>query len=226
MKSVVNKLNYWLILFVLILNPLVFLVFQNLKAFGLGLPIYYYEILYILIPIEMFIYAYKIIKKELKFNYYDLLVILILVLLMIVTNNSIDMDTSVWGAYSRNEGFLSILCYYMLFLNSKSLDKKEVSTVIKVLFGVGIVQFIYSLLQVFARFPGILTFFPNYMAMGFVGNPNFLGSYTIMLLGLSLMLYFIKEENKYFWLSLIFFVNLILAQSTGPFFAFVITLSL
>lgn len=225
MKSVVKKLNYWLVLFVLVLNPLVFLIFQNLKAVDLKIPIYYYEILYLLIPIEMFIYAYKIVKKEIKFNYYDLIVFLIILLLMIVTNNSIDMDTSVWGAYNRNEGFLSILCYYMLFLNSKSLDKKEVSTVIKVLFGVGVVQFIYSLLQVFVRFPGIPVFSlgeVNYMAMGFVGNPNFLGSYCIMLLGLSLMLYFIKEEKKYFFLSLIFFINLILAQSTGPFFAFII----
>ncbi len=225
MKSVVKKINYWLVLFVLILNPLMFLISLNLKSFGLRIPFHYYEVLYILIPIEMFIYAYKIIKKEVKFNYYDLIGILILVLLMIVTNNAIDMDTSIWGAYNRNEGFLSILCYYMLFLNSKGLDKKEISAVIKLLFGVGIVQFIYSLLQVFARFPGISTFSMNevnYMAMGFVGNPNFLGSYTIMLLGLSLMLYFIKEEKKYFWLSLIFYVNLILAQSTGPFFAFII----
>lgn len=225
MKSVVKKLNYWLVLFVLVLNPLMFLTSINLEIFGLKIPIYYYEILYLLIPIEMFIYAYKIVKKEIKFNYYDLIVFLIILLLMIVTNNAIDMDTSVWGAYNRNEGFLSILCYYMLFLNSKSLDKKEVSTVIKVLFGVGVVQFIYSLLQVFVRFPGIPVFSlgeVNYMAMGFVGNPNFLGSYCIMLLGLSLMLYFIKEEKKYFFLSLIFFINLILAQSTGPFFAFII----
>lgn len=225
MKSVVNKINYWLVLFVLALNPLMFLISIDLKAFGLRIPFYYYEVLYALIPIEIFIYFYKIIKKEIKFNYYDLMILLIIIMLMIVTNNSIDMNTSIWGAYNRNEGFLSILCYYMLFLNSKGLNKKEVSTVIKVLFGVGIVQFIYCLLQVFARFPGIYTFSidgVNYMAMGFVGNPNFLGSYTIMLLGLALMLYFVKEENKYFILSLIFFINLILAQSTGPFFAFII----
>lgn len=225
MNRVINKINFGLIIFVLILNPLWFLIYVNLKSLNLATPFYYYQILYFLIPIEMFIYAYKIIKKEIKFNYYDMIVFLILTLLMIVTNNSIDMDTSIWGAYKRDEGFLALLSYYMLFLNCKSLNKKQISIVIKIFFGVGVVQFIYCLLQVFVRFPGIDLFSLNdinYMAMGFVGNPNFLGSYCIMLLGLSLMIYFVKKERKYFWLSIIFFINLILAQSTGPFFAFLI----
>ena len=148
-----------------------------------------------------------------------------MILLVIVTKNSVDVNTSIWGAYCRNEGLLCILSYYLLFLNSKSLDKKQISTIVKVLLGTGIVQFVYCLLQVFLRFPGLELFSlndVNYMAMGFVGNPNFLGSYCIMLLGLALMLYFIKSERKYFWLSIIFFVNLILSQSTGPFFSFII----
>ena len=225
MSKVINKINFGLIIFVIIISPLWLLLAVNLNLVNSTVPFYYYEILYFLIPLEIFIYVYKIVKKEVKLNYYDMIVFLILILLMLVTNNSIDIDTSIWGAYGRNEGFLSILCYYLLFLNSKSLDEKQINIVIKTFFEVGIIQFIYCLLQVFFRFPGLPLFSlsgVNYMAMGFQGNPNFLGSYCIMLLGLALMLYLVKGERKYFVLSIIFFINLILAQSTGPFFAFII----
>lgn len=225
MSKVINKINFGLIIFAIIISPLWLLLAANFELVNLTVPFYYYEILYFLIPLEIVIYVYKIIKKEIKLNYYDIIVFLILILLMIVTNNSIDIDTSIWGAYKRNEGFLSVLCYYLLFLNSKSLDEKQINIVIKTFFGVGIIQFVYCMLQVFFRFPGLQLFSlngVNYMAMGFQGNPNFLGSYCIMLLGLALMLYLVKGERKYFVLSIIFFINLILAQSTGPFFAFII----
>lgn len=225
MSKVINKINFGLIIFAIIISPLWLLLAANFELVNLTVPFYYYEMLYFLIPLEIVIYVYKIIKKEIKLNYYDIIVFLILILLMIVTNNSIDIDTSIWGAYKRNEGFLSILCYYLLFLNSKSLDEKQINIVIKTFFGVGIIQFVYCMLQVFFRFPGLQLFSlngVNYMAMGFQGNPNFLGSYCIMLLGLALMLYLVKGERKYFVLSIIFFINLILAQSTGPFFAFII----
>ena len=225
MSKVINKINFGLIIFAIVISPLWLLLAANFELVNLTVPFYYYEILYFLIPLEIVIYVYKIIKKKIKLNYCDIIVFLILILLMIVTNNSIDIDTSIWGAYKRNEGFLSVLCYYLLFLNSKSLDEKQINIVIKVFFRVGIIQFVYCLLQVFFRFPGLQLFSlngVNYMAMGFQGNPNFLGSYCIMLLGLALMLYLVKGERKYFVLSIIFFINLILAQSTGPFFAFII----
>lgn len=225
MSKIINKLNFILIIFVLVLNPLWLLICANLKSFGLTIPFYYYQILYFLIPVEVIIYAYKIIKKEVKFNYYDMIVFILLILLGIVTSNSIDVSTSIWGAYKRNEGLLTMISYYLLFLNCRSLNEKQIRFGVKVLFEIGIVQFVYCLFQVFLRFPGLELFSlndVNYMAMGFVGNPNFLGSYCIMLLGLALMLYLVKGERKYFVLSIIFFINLILAQSTGPFFAFII----
>ena len=225
MSKIINKLNFILIIFVLVLNPLWLLICANLKSFGLTIPFYYYQILYFIIPVGVIIYAYKIIKKEVKFNYYDMIVFILLILLIIVTSNSVDVSTSIWGAYKRNDGLLTMISYYLLFLNCRSLNEKQIRFGVKVLFEIGIVQFVYCLLQVFLRFPGLELFSlndVNYMAMGFVGNPNFLGSYCIMLLGLALMLYFIKSERKYFWLSIIFFINLILSQSTGPFFSFII----
>lgn len=225
MSKIINKLNLVLIIFVLVLNPLWLLICANLKSFGLIIPFYYYQILYFLISVEVIIYTYKIIKKEVKFNYYDMTVFILLILLGIVTSNSIDVSTSIWGAYKRNEGLLTMISYYWLFLNCRSLNEKQIRFGVKFLFEIGIVQFVYCFLQVFLRFPGLELFSlndVNYMAMGFAGNPNFLGSYCIMLLGLALMLYFIKSERKYFWLSIIFFINLILSQSTGPFFSFII----
>ena len=109
MSKVINKINFGLIIFAIIISPLWLLLAANFELVNLTVSFYYYEILYFLIPLEIVIYVYKIIKKEIKLNYYDIIVFLILILLMIVTNNSIDIDTSIWGAYKRNEGFLSIL---------------------------------------------------------------------------------------------------------------------
>lgn len=63
------------------------------------------------------------------------------------------------------------------------------------------------------------------MALGFNKNPNFLASYIILLLGITISSYLLnKNSKKYLFLTIIFFITLILAASTGPFFALIITL--
>ena len=137
--------------------------------------------------------------------------------------NAYDMQTSIWGAYGRNEGLLAILSYYLLFLNSKSISKEYIKKIISILFAGGIIQFFYSFLQVFVRSDHLLKFEIyniEYMPSGTVGNPNMLGSYCVLLLGLSLSLYFIYKNRKYLLLSIIFYINLLLTCSTGPFLSF------
>ncbi len=228
MEKAIQKINFISICFLIIYTPLIYflkLIFSPFKI--LNGFLYFYEILYLFIPIGIFIYVYNLIKKNIKITKYDIFIYILIILGIIVTINAVDVKTSIYGAYLRNEGLLSLLSYYLLFLNSRSLKEKEIKKIINILFIVGIFQFIYSFLQVFVRGEYVETFSLeniNYMASGFSGNPNMLGSYCILLLGISIMYYLIYHSKKYLILSVIFYINLIFAQSTGPFFTLIFLL--
>ena len=221
-EKIMKKLNLGITFLIILYLPImytlriVFLPFFSLKAL-----VYFYVLLYLLMPIYIFIYVYNLIKKKNRITKYDVLIFILIILGIITTVNAVDIETSLWGAYKRNEGLLVIISYYLLFLNGRSLEQKNIKKVINCVFLAGILQCIYSILQVFMRGNIAPSFVTPYMASGFIGNPNFLGSFCVLILGLSISMYFIYKNRVYFWLSIIYFVNLILAQSTGPFYAFV-----
>lgn len=223
MSKVVNKVSLLTTIILIGCVPIFF--FLN-HILDFASDHWYNILLWAAIPILLFTYLYKIFKDKVKIDKYDIFIYIFFFFLMLSTRFSCHIRVSTLGYPDRFEGLLSFMSYCLIFLNIKVLhNKDDYEKIIKVIFGIGIFQFVYSLFQVFLRFNFIKTFEingVNYMAMGFIGNPNFLGSYCIMLLGLSLMLYFIKNERKYFLLSIVYFINLILAQSTGPFFAFII----
>lgn len=220
MNRLVQKLNFGLITFLIIMMPLCFFLTNYLNS-----TLYFYVVLHLIIPLEVFIYVYNIIKKNNKVNKWDIFIYILLFFGIIATINAVDTQTSFWGAYLRNEGLLVFIAYYLLFLNVKSFSEEQIIKVLDSLFIMGLIQFIYSILQVFVRGKYILGFKggPLYMASGFIGNPNMLGSFCVLVLMLSLMMYFVYDKKKYLIFSIMFYINLILAQSTGPFFAFVVS---
>ena len=117
--KIINKINYIIICVLILLLPISTILnfysdyFEFLKNFKYNL----YDILYLIIPIEIFIYTYNIIRKKTKITIFDILLYLLIILGIISLSFSIDYQTSLWGAYLRNEGFLSIFSYYLLFLN-------------------------------------------------------------------------------------------------------------
>lgn len=177
-----------------------------------------------MIPLEYLIYIYSLFKRKFQINKYDLLIYMLIFLGIIVTINTVDVQTSIWGAYLRNEGFLSIFSYYLLFLNAREFKNLEIKKILHCIFGTEIVQFIYCILQVFVRGNYVFSFSEKfaYMASVFIGNPNMLGSFCLLLVGLSLGIFLVYNNRKYLWLSVCFFANLLLAQSTGPFLSFIV----
>ena len=224
MKKYVDKINLLLIFFVITYVPMFMIIYSIFPKYKLLPPLSIHDSLYLIIPIELIIYFYNLITRNSKVNKYDIFIYILVILGIITSIFAVDTFTSIWGSYSRNSGLLALISFYLLFLNSKNLNKRQINKVIDCLFIVGTFQFVYSLLQVFIRGEAVFTFSlndVNYMAMGFAGNPNFLGSYCMLLLGISLMFYFLYNKKRYFCLSIIFYINLILAQSTGPFFALI-----
>lgn len=108
MDKIINKINYIIIYILILLLPISTILsfysdyFEFLKNFKYNI----YDILYLIIPIEIFIYTYNIIRKKTKITMFDILLYLLIILGIISLSFSIDYQTSLWGAYLRNEGFL------------------------------------------------------------------------------------------------------------------------
>lgn len=180
-------------------------------------------ILWFSIPLLIVFYIYNIIINSKKINYFDILIFILIFLGIISSIFAINKYLSIFGNTNRNEGLLSLLNYYLLFLNIKNLNnEKYKQIIIKTFITIGLFQFIYSVLQVYTNFDFIKHYSRPYMAMGLCGNPNFLGSYMLMLSLITLMYYLL--EGKYLFLSIIFFIGICIAESTGPLLGFLISL--
>lgn len=80
--KIINKINYIIIYILILLLPTSTILsfysdyFEFLKNFKYNL----YDILYLIIPIEIFIYTYNIIRKKTKITIFDILLYLLITL--------------------------------------------------------------------------------------------------------------------------------------------------
>ena len=231
MDTKISKLNYYTIIFIVLLLPIYFVNYLIKSYFSYTIISFNFEeILWCLIPLLLFMYVYNLCKKRIKLNILDYLIFIIIFLNFIVCNFAIDMTTSIWGSYFRGEGLLSFISYYLIFLNCRTLnDTKKINNILNVFISVGVLQSIYCFIQIYFKdllLPGLTENLSDNMATGFINNANFMGSYVVLLLGITTTNFLIQEKKykKYFILSIIFYINLILGQSTGPFLGFIFML--
>lgn len=228
--KLIEKINYYMV-YVMILCPPLFFFFTDLLPHfcKVKLPIESYEVFYLFLPIQIIIYIYFLVRKKNKIKFWDLLIFLMILFGIISTIFAIIPDTSLHGSIFRKEGLIHFVSYYFFFLNSRHLNKKEtIVKIINLFIVIGLLQTVYSFLQVFIRGPYIFVKHEvvSYRASGFLMHPNLLGSYIILVMFLALGMYFLQDENKkfYLWSSIILYINLILTESTGPFYAYCVTL--
>ena len=180
-------------------------------------------LIYTLLPILFIVYIYGIVKKYYKITYVDVLMYILGILGIISTIFAVDVKTSIWGEVIRYEGLLALFYYYLLFLNVKNINNEKYKrNIIKVLIITAILQLVYSFLQVYTDSSMIMHFPYKHMAIGVIGNPNFYGSYMVMLTLITVVLYSIKGKSKYLCLTIMFFIGLCLASSTAPFLGFIL----
>jgi len=231
MLNILKKLNLEKIIYILATIIIVGLPSLKLFAYCLNLAgiisnpfiINHVYLLWLVVPFLIVIYITGLILKKFKFNYSDILIIILIILGIISTVFAIDVEKAIIGVKTRNEGILSLISYYMLFLNVKNINnEKYKKNIIRIFLMVGVFQAVYSLLQVYTEFSFIKHHSSNYMAMGLCGNPNFLGSYMVMLTLICTTIYLLDKKEKYFYLSLIFFSGICVACSTGPFLGFIL----
>ena len=228
MKDKLNKAIMIISMTLIIGFPLLKIIFYILNATKIFIEtkytLYQSIFLWCLLPVSIIIYIIGLIIKKNKTTYIDYFVWILIGFAFISTYFAEVRELSIFGAEYRHEGLLSLLCYYFLFLNVKNISNEEYKKkIIDVFLVVGVIESFYSILQVYTEFSFIKHYTKSYMAMGFCGNPNFLGSYIIMHLLISFSLYMINNKTKYKLLTILYFITLCLANSTGPFLAFLIS---
>ena len=224
--TILEKITYRFTMLFMICIPLFKFISYVLYLSGVIENSYVFNHVYVLwlsLPIFMVLYIINLIYK--KINYVDIIIYFLIILALISTILAQDITISIFGETNRNEGLLTILNYYFVFLNVKNICHKNYKEkIIKLFLILGIIQVIYAFLQVYTDFSFIKHFSKEYMAMGLCGNPNFFGSYMVMLVLISSTLYLFNKKNIYLILSIIYALGLYLANSTAPFIGFLLGL--
>ena len=220
-----KKLNIEKIIYVIILLVMVLIPALKLSTYIPTIEKFYtnvFEIkrVYVLwgsIFLLLITYIYLILSKKEKISYVDIIVYVLIVLAFLSTNYAVDFLKAFFGEDYRYEGLLTILSYYLLILNAKSIRKEKYKkNIIKLFISIGVFQSIYALLQSYTLLPFIRRHSSRYMAMGLCGNPNFFGSYMVMQSLLVGYMYIYRSKKRYLLLYVLFSITLYLAESSGP----------
>ena len=229
-KKIINKKILTMVtLVVLLVVPFLKFLSMNLEAFKVIRNYDYINpaiVLYVCVPFLVFVYIKDIIDKKRKLDIYDYLFYILIFTGILSIVFSIDKEIAIFGKSYRHEGFLTILNYYLLFINWKiNGTKEDIKKFIKLLVIIALVNSIYVLFQIYTPFKFIIRYsLDKKMAPGLVGNPNFLGTLLVTILGMVACEFLLNKKINFKEILIIILLSvaLINAQSTGPILAFII----
>ena len=227
-KLDIEKIIYILIILVMVLIPILKLstYIPIIEKFYINhFEIKRVYVLWIAIFFMLIIYLYLIFSKKEKIGLIDIFIYMLTILAFLSTKYAINFETAFLGEMYRYEGLLTIISYYLLILNSKSIkQEKYKKNIIKLFLIMGIFQSIYAILQSYTSLSFIRRHSISYMAMGLCSNPNFFGSYMVMQLLLIGYIYIYNSKKRYLLIYILFAIALYAAESTGPVVSVVIAL--
>ncbi|MBI0576523.1 O-antigen ligase family protein [Neobacillus cucumis] len=141
----------------------------------------------------------------------EFLIIIFLCLIELSTAFSKSWYTSIFGLIDRKEGLISYFAYCSLFIFSyRMLNLKKLN---KLLTGISIVSALVSTYGILQHY--LLDFLPRNSfnlnttrSYAFFDNPNFFGSYLVLVILLTLTLFLIEKNYK---LSLLHYISICLS---------------
>lgn len=129
----------------------------------------------------------------------EILVAIFIGFICLSTVFSVNQMTSIYGTENRSEGLFTFVAYCSIFLFSyRFLNEKEMSKIIPGVVMVSIFISIYGILQHYQldflpRSSGRIGYERSY---AFFGNPNFFGSYLVIMMMLAASLYLTAKNKK------------------------------
>lgn len=166
-----------------------------------------------------------VLQGGIRFKNNCLLIIIgsLMAIAFLSTFTSIDVTTSVWGDSGRYEGLFMLISYYTIFLGAMAIeDKKRVLRVVQIFMLVGVIHCLYGIFQEFNILENIVIDKYDISVSGVAGNPNFMGTYTVLLAGLSSAFFYysktLKNRILYLSLTLLFLLTMIFTDAMSAVF--------
>lgn len=183
------------------------------------------KLLFMYIAGTILLLAALLTKKEMLKMYKEKIIVLCyFASLVFTTIFSIDIDTAIIGKQDRGEGLIILGIYFLSFLMSVKY-LKITKKMIKIALVVASIMGIYCILQ-FYGFDILLSILngriTNFGVIGLIGHRNFIATYILIFLSLSVPLYIFKGEKIYYVCSLILFGALLCTTTRGCWLAFTI----
>lgn len=182
---------------------------------------YYRLLLYLL----MFIYFYKLYRKSVKITKTDIFLFILIILTIISTIFSKNLNIALFGFNRRYEGLFTLLFYYFLYLDIK-LTKFDYKNLIKLLIYVAIFECIIGISQKIGIFSLIFTQYDVNKAqvIGLTENSDFYGSFTCLFSMFGLTGYLLKKDKDRFIYLILFilsYINLLWSNTSSPFISLI-----
>lgn len=212
--EIINMMLYATIL----IMPLIVEKLSNLR-YSMGKLMFLYVIgIFLLINILREIIKNK--KLNLKKEHIVLLIFLLSILIVCIL--SPYKSRAFFGNFIRNEGFITILIYGLLFIaSSKYLKITEKS--LNIILGVGTIHGMYGILQFYHIDPiqkWVLGGIGVDDSIGLVGNRMFFSAYIILFLMISISIYIFNGKKINLIYSLILFSTLICTLTRSGWLSF------
>ncbi|QCX32741.1 hypothetical protein FDN13_02920 [Caloramator sp. E03] len=188
---------------------------------------YYYEaktyLLYILCFFTFIPFILLKLKKHFNDNkliYYILFAYIFT--LSISTFYSINFYQSLYGKIYRYEGFLTLICYIIIFFIASSSYTFSKNHLIYLFTSSSLIS-IYGILQYFGynlvKVDPIRSKWVRYV-YSTIGNPNFLGSYLVLILPISIYCFIKSKKIIYIVTSSLFYSTLLLTNTRSAWLGF------
>lgn len=187
---------------------------------------YYYHpkitIIYILCLSMAILYLFKLKKIKVKKQIEDYLLTAYLVLLVLSTLFAVNKLQALKGRELREEGLAALLCYAVIYyITSKyySFKKKHLN----ILLASACIVAIYGIIQYFGYniiAPDVFRADLTNQSYSTLGNRNFVGSYLVLILPLSIMGYLYSNKLSYLLCSLILYSCLLCTLTRGAWLGF------
>ena len=199
LDKILNKINY---LWIIAIFTYIFVGSLSL-LYGKMTLVQYADLFYKFNAATLVLCVLNYLFKR-KFCLVDIFIFGLIVVACLSTHFSEFKNISLWGHDTRCEGMVMFLDYYLLFILSTFVQRKDKKKVIAVILFFGILQVGIGLLQQFKIIPGAAYMYVR----GLVGNSNFYSTQNIMWLSLSLGLFIFGKKWYYLILVFIFTVGL------------------
>lgn len=160
-----------------------------------------------------------------KINKENIIALIFLATIFVSAICSPYMNTAFFGNKDRGEGFIIIAIYVLMFILASHYFKPGKIT-IRIIFISSVLISLIALIQFlgFDLVAYILKFSQPAIhdAVGTLGNRNFMGTYTLIFLILSMSIYIFKGKKEYLVYAVFNFIGLMSSLTRGCWIAFII----